>query len=302
MESASLLLRIAGDKLVSVDLEIRLLFYLGVLLTAAGAGLLVQQNYQHIGPLAIAIALGIAALTLLGWAARHAPPFSWAEAPSPSLEFDYLLLLGVLLGAADLAFVEVQFTPLGSNWLWHLLIVSALMACAATRYDSRTVFSLALSTFAAWRGLSVSFLEKPLWHAYDDSVRLNALGCGLLFVLLGRYLLRGRRKPHFEPVAVHLGWLLILGALVSGGPEHGAKGMAYVVLLAMSGLWLARYCFLGRRFALFAFGVLAVYIALAQLVFKASLDSTLELLWITLSALALIAWLWKVQKKMKEPV
>jgi len=61
-EKAPRLLRIARGELVSFRQEIRLLFYLGVLLTAAGAGLLVKQNYQHIVPLAVALVVGIGAL------------------------------------------------------------------------------------------------------------------------------------------------------------------------------------------------------------------------------------------------
>ncbi len=300
-ERSSLLLRIATRSLVSVHGEIRLLFYLGVLVTTAGVGLLVQEYYQHIGPVAVAVVVGIAAIACLSWAAKNAKPFSWGESASPWLAFDYLLLLGVLLASSDLAFIEIQFTPLGAHWPWHLLIVSILMACVAVRYDSRTVFSLALSTFAAWRGLSVSLVENSIWHASEESVRLNAISCGVIFVLLGYYLLRSRKKPHFEPVAAHLGWLLILGALVSGVGLHGPEGIAYVVLLSATGIFLAWLSYVKRRFSLFAYGVLAVYIASISLVLKADLDSTGELVCIMIISLILIALLWRAQKKMKEP-
>ena len=56
------LLRMARGELISIHPEIRLLFYFGVLITAAGVGLLVKQNYQQIGPLAISIGVGIGAL------------------------------------------------------------------------------------------------------------------------------------------------------------------------------------------------------------------------------------------------
>ena len=69
---------------------------------------------------------------------------------------DILLLdtmgeLNDFYAAADLAYVEVRFSPLGAHWPWHLLLVSALYALAALRFDSRVVWSLALSTFLAWR-------------------------------------------------------------------------------------------------------------------------------------------------------
>src|SRR6185295_17929070 len=104
---------------------------------------------------AIAAALGVAAAACLAWVHRTAPPFSWGETRSPHFASEYLLLLGVLLLGADLAYVETQFTPLGDAWPWHLLMLSAVGALLSVRYDSRIVFSLALSTFAAWRGVSV---------------------------------------------------------------------------------------------------------------------------------------------------
>jgi hypothetical protein len=60
-----------------------------------------------------------------------------------------MLLLGVLLASADLAYIEVKFTPLGDAWPWHLLIVAVLSGLLAFRCDSRVVFSFALTTFAA---------------------------------------------------------------------------------------------------------------------------------------------------------
>lgn len=296
------LLRVAQGELISIHPEIRLLFYFGVLLTAAGVGLLVKQNYQQIGPLAISIGVGVGALASFAWAARRAPAFSWGEVPSPSLGYDYLLLLGVLLAAADLAFIEVQFTPLGANWPWHLLITALLMLCIAIRYDSRTIISLALSTFAAWRGLSVSLVEKPIWSITDESMRWNAICCGLLFVFLGRYLLRTGKKAHFEPVAVHLGWLLIIGALVSGGWAHGPKGITYITLLTATGIGLAWHSFQKQRFPLFSFGVFAVFIALNELVTKSGLDFVLKSLLVSSTAIVLIALLWKAHRRMKEPL
>jgi hypothetical protein len=298
-EKASRLLRIARGDLISVRAEIRLLLYLGVLVTSAGAGLLIKQNYDQIGPLAVALAVGLGAAACLGFAIRQAPGFSWGEVPSPSMVYEYLLLLGLLLGVADLAFIEVQFTPLGANWPWHLLIASILMACIAIRHDSRTIFSLALSTFAAWRGVSVSLIEMPIWRAYDESVRWNAVCCGLLFLFLGRFLLRSRKKPHFEPVAVYLGWLLVLGSLVSGGPQYGAKGVAYILLLIGTGGYLACHSFRKQRFSLFVAGVLAVFIGLIETVLKSRLGFEMTALSVCFMAVALIALLWKAHRKIR---
>ena len=118
-----------------------------------------KEHHQEIGPWVIAVAIGLAAAGCLFWVGRTAAPFSWGEVPSPNVAFDYILLLGLLLFASDLAYIEVQFTLLGPNWAHHLLIVGAAYLAAAYLWDSRTILGLALTTLAAWRGVSVSRLR-----------------------------------------------------------------------------------------------------------------------------------------------
>src|ERR1700692_1506365 len=145
--AAPRLLRVARGELLSVRAELRALLYAGVLLLTGGVGLLVKQNLERIGPVAIAAALGLGAAAALAWVIRVAPSFSWQEVASPNLAFDYVLLLAILLGAADLAYGEAHFGWLGTHASWHLLILVALSALAAFRFDSRVVFSLALTSF-----------------------------------------------------------------------------------------------------------------------------------------------------------
>ena len=296
------LLRAARGGLVTVHDELRVLLYLGVLLITGGVGLLVEENLDRIGPVAIAIVLGLAAAAVLVWVARVSPPFSWREVPSPNLAFDYMLLLGVLLAAADLAYVEVRFTPLGANWTWHLLIVAVLTGIAAFRFDSRIVFSLALSTFAAWRGVAVSRIGSSLWNGSVDAVRWNAIACGALFAVLGLVLLKTGRKAHFEPVAVHLGWLLIFGGLASGWGEAGSVWIFYTVGLLLCGAGLAAAAYRFRRFPLFAFGVIGGYAALSRLIAEAIDELIFGCLWFFVTAALLIFGLIAAQRRMKEPL
>lgn len=301
------LLRAARGDLVSVREELRLLLYLGVLLVTGGAGILVKQNLARIGPLAIAAALGLAAGAALVWVARRAPAFAWSAVPSPDLAFDYLLLLGVLLAAADLAFIEVRFTPLGEAWPWHLLIVALGAAAAAIRYDSRAVFSLALASFAAWRGVSAALVGRGLTGGLaggiSPAVRWNLVGCGLLFVLLGAGMARLGRKAHFEPVAVHLGWLLLLGGLASGmvSGRTGSGGWAMTLALLAVGAGLAAGAYRARRFPLFAYGVVAGYLALTRLIWFRALPEMAGCFWLSATSIGVIAGLVVAQRRLREP-
>lgn len=302
---ARLFSRIARRELVSVHGELRLLAYLGVLLLMGGVGILVRENLDRIGPVAIAVGLGLGALLCLAWVARQAPPFSRAEVASPHLALDYVLLLGALLIGADLAYVEAQFAALGDAWPWHLLLVSVIYALLAVRYDSRVVFSLALSTFVAWRGVSAARLEHSLWSSSDaGAVRANAAACGALFVALGAVLRARRFKAHFEPVAAHLGWLLILAAPLSGVGESGPAGRWSAVVLGLVGGGLAIFSYARRRFGLFAIGVVAVYVGVSALFVDALSGSDAALLgffWFAVTPLVVLAFLYVVHRRLREP-
>jgi hypothetical protein len=299
-EKARLFSRVARREVVSVRQELRLLLYSGVVVTMAGVGLLVKDKLDQIGPVTIAAGLGVAALGSLVWVARHAPLFSWREAPSPHLAFDYIVLLGVLLTGATVAYVEAKFTPLGAAWAWHLLIMSAFTAALAFRYDSRLVFSLALSTFAAWRGVSVALLEHSLWSwsGPEGSLRANAIGCGVLFILMGVALARSNRKPHFEPVATYLGWILVLGAFLSG--LDGAKETEFALCLFLIGAALAAFAFRYRRFPLFAIGVVGSYIGASHVFLRATFGETLPaMFWFLVTSIGLLVGLFAAHRKMK---
>ncbi len=295
------LARIARGELVSLRVELRLLLYLGVLATVAGVGLLVQRNLDRIGPVAIAAAIGLAAATSLAWVARASPPFSRAEVPSPSLAFDYVLLLGVLLAGSDLAYVEVSFTPLGAAWPWHLLIVALAAGALAVRYDSRVVFSVALSTFAAWRGVSASVLGGRLLLDSGGDVRLNAVACGVLFLAGGALLEKYAFKAHFEPVASYLAWLLILGSLLSGavaGETRAVETGFAISLLACGGV-LALFELSHARFGRFALGVIGAYAGLSRLVTLGIADETIVVSWFLVSSLLVLVALLLGHRKVR---
>ncbi len=298
---ASRLLRVARGELLSVRNELRTLLYTGVVLITTGVGFLVRENLDRLGPVTIAIGIGVAAAVCFFWIARHAAPFTWKETPSIHVAFDYVLLLGVLLASADLAYVEAQFTPLGPNWPWHLLFASLSMAALAFRFDSRVVFSLALSTFAAWRGVSVSFVDQEFWPNSGGAARLNTIGCGVLFVLLGVLLVRVKRKEHFEPVATYVGISLVLLYLTSGSLTDEPSWSAHTIALILAGASLAAYSLhVRRRFPLFAMGVLAVYVGLSRAIVPSLDDETVMFLWFLFTSVGAIAALMAVHRALEK--
>jgi len=267
-EQAALFDRVARRLLVSVRVEIRALLYAGVLLLTSGVGLLVKEHQGEIGPWAIAVAIGLAGAACLFWVNRRAMSFSWGEVPSPNVAFDYILLLGLLLFASDLAYIEVQFRLLGPQWAHHLLIVGAVYLVAAYLWDSRTVLGLALTTLAAWRGISVSLVSGSLWNIHSDDLRENALVLGVVYVAAAALSVLLRRKPHFEAVFANAGLLLLLGALVSGALDDHAAWATWLAVLLLATIVVMWHGFRLDRSLYFAQGVVAAYIGLLRLLFQ----------------------------------
>ena len=299
---ANLFGRIARRDLVSVRLEVRSALYVGVLLLTTGVGLFVKENHERIGPAAIGFAIGLAAAACLVWAWRRSAPFTWGEAASSHAAFDYVLLLGALLVATDLAYLETQLKLLGPNWPWHLLAVAVFHGFLAYRFDSKMLLSLALAAFAAWRGIAVSLTGTSLGAGDPARLRIEALACGALFVVLGVTAARRRRKAIFEDVYVNAGLLLVFGGLLSGvfGGREVRWGAWLLAALPVT-VAVAAVGFRAKRTLPFALAVVTAYLAALRPVFEILRAEALAFLFAAVLAAAALFFIVAAHKKMRVP-
>lgn len=311
--TAETLLRVARRDLVSVERELRTLLYAGVLLIAAGAGLFLKENHDRLGPVAIATLLGATAAACFVYAARRLPAFSWQAAVSDHLGADYVLLLGVLLLGADLGYLESQVHLFGREWPYHLLLIAAVAFVLAYRFDSRSVLSLALTSFAAWRGVSVSVTFAARGGASAPSIRWNAIACGALFLAGAVASVRLRQKAHFEGVYATLGLVLVLGALVSGAWMSSSRWLSgaglspdrawilWEVLLLAGSAAVIVLSYRLRRPLDFTLGVLAAYLGILRLVSEVGIGRGAGfMLVVAATSAAVIAFLVRAQRRMRE--
>lgn len=296
---AAPLLAAARGEVVSVRAELRWLLGFGVSLLTGGVGLFLKEHYRAIGPTAIAGILALAALALLVAVYRRAPGFDWGRVAAPEWTLDGLLILAIGLLGADLAWIEVRFTPLGADWPWHLLAMSLLTAALAVRFDSAVAWALALSTFAAWRGVAVTPSERALEQALtrgESALRWNLLLCAVVFALLGRLAERFDRKAHFEPATTFLAALAAALAFAAGLGDR-ERWFYWAPALAALGIGVAFWAFRRRRLALLALGALAAYVALTRALFEVAGASGLGCFWFAASTAGAIALLVVVHRR-----
>ena len=200
---------------LSIGNDLRVLAWIGVMLVATGAGIVVARRFDDIGPLTVAVVLGGAALGCYAWAALR---------PSAPLA-EYAVLLGALLVSADVGFVEHQWRLLGARWHRHFLLLAAVHAAVAYRFRSRAVLSLAIAALAAWLGIE----RRP---PVGVDLGMRAFTCAGLLLLWRRV----NRRPEFtdvlEHIAVNLAFWGALGITFDRDARWVGAGLTVVLAVA----------------------------------------------------------------------
>jgi hypothetical protein len=222
------------------------------------------------------------------------------------MAFEYLLLLGSLLIGSDLAWAEVHWTPLGPSWTWHLLIYALVLLPLAYRFDSAAVLSLALTSIAAWRGVSLSVAASRAGAEAAATLRGNAIVVGLAFLVAAALTRASRRKPHFETIYANLGLLLLFGGLLSGTMMHGGwevqpsgEWRAWLATLAAATALVVPVAWRLRRASYFSLALIAGWLGLIRL----SLESRDEVgiaFFVAATALGVVVLLLRVRRRFRE--
>ena len=137
--------------LFSVSTELRICLYCGVAAVSGGIGLLLKNNLDRIGPVAVTLGLAALAAVCYGVSMRL-----MRRVAIGSMGPEYLLLLGALILSADVGYAESVYHLLGPHWQWYLLILALLHAATAYTFASTLVLSLSLTSLAAWFGVAMN--------------------------------------------------------------------------------------------------------------------------------------------------
>jgi hypothetical protein len=242
----------------SLHPELRILAWGGAMLLATAASLVLKNNLDRIGPLALAALMAIAAIACYA--------FVWWRRARATLVHDFVLLLGALLVSADVAFVESQFHLLGDAWHRHFLILAVVHGLTAYLYRSRAVLSLSIAAVAAWLGAR----QTPWGEATDYSIR--AFACALLLLAWRAAHVRFDPKQHlrdFAPSFEHFAANIAFAGAIALMFDDATRILGCLIALAVAAIVIAWGIRTKREmFVLYAFlyAVLAVEVLFAQVV------------------------------------
>jgi hypothetical protein len=242
----------------SVALELNALLYLGIVSMAGGVLWTIQTHFTTLGDTAIVLTLTLIVAACGWYCLSRARRYSPDQVESPTALFDYVLYLGCLLFATELAFIETRYALLGAAWDAHVLVSAVLFFAAAYRFDNRFVLSLALSTLAAWLGIKLTHFG----FGSASTFRTSALVYGALVAGMAALLHRLAIKRHFVDTHLHVAATAAFVALTSGVASDDASLLYLAGLVALAAVSIV-YGVRHGSFAFVAYGALYPYIGLS---------------------------------------
>jgi hypothetical protein len=283
------------NKRYSVHRELRAAIYIGILLISAGMGLTIRQYFAQLGDIAIVGSLTIGTLAAFGYCFLKGKPWSHGEVESPNILFDYVLLFGCTLYAADVGYIETQFHLLGDSWHNYLLVSAALFFFLAYRFDNRLVLSMALSTLAAWFGFQLSMRFLTFHNYYRES----AIAYSLVTFAAGSLSNRLAVKKHFFDIYLNFTVHFLLAALLTGVTEYRFSSW-HLPAMSVSIAAVAVYSMRTRRFLYLLYAILYGYACLSVVALE-FIDGTAAMyLYGIVSSLTVMGLIFILSRRFKE--
>ena len=293
--TAARALALDRGEVFSLHQELRATMYAGVLLVVVGLGLVLARNLERIGPLAIVLAIALAA-------AACGVPAVRAKRAGRALTVagDYLLLLAVLLASTDLAYAERQFTLLGPLWSWHLLLLAVVHAAIAYTFASPLVLAASLTSLAGWFGVGGTLGDALHFSYSTPMLGARALACAAVIAAWRHADRRARPDTPFSNVFDHYAANLAFWGAIAWCLEWPwlAVGLPLLAALAYASV---RHALDTGREAFLVYGIVYAAIGICAATAPRLHGTTVSLGFVLIVVCATAATLWQLRRRLREP-
>ncbi len=276
-----------------VHWELKTLLYLGVILLNVGLGYLIYQNIDTIGHVVIIALISLLCAACFFYAARTTLPFSLEEVKSPTLYFDYALLLGCLTFLIVEGYLQFQYNVFGTQYALATFIPILLFFPVAYYFDHRGALSLGIVALGTWLGLKITPFDVLNQNDFSNPTLVyTGILLGILLSLIGLISTSKNVKKHFAftyfNFGIHLFFISSLTALFNF--DNLVLCVPLIVLGVISWIWYARKT---TSFYFFLCAIIYGYIAFTYLIIKTlsriNIDPTIYYLYFIASCGGIIA-------------
>jgi len=206
----------AAGGLLSVQWEIKTILYLGILLLSGGLGILIYKNIDTIGHQVILLFIALISAGCFFYCNKTKRPFSFGKVSAPNVLFDYLLLLGCLTFISFIAYLQFQYNVFGNRYGLATFIPMVVLFFTAYYFDHLGILTMAITSFAAWMGLTVTPMRILESNNFNDSrIIFTGMAIGILLLVTGWVTKQRKFKAHFEFTYKNFGTHILFISLVA---------------------------------------------------------------------------------------
>lgn len=251
----------------SLHNELKLFLYLSVLLFTGGIGILIYQNIDTIGHVAILSLLLIVTGICFYFCFKNASGFKKEEVLFPNPLYDYLVLTAVILSCTFVGYLQFQYKAFGSDYGLATLIPTIISFICAYYFDNKSVLTIAITGLAAYIGISVTPQDLVNNKFYDDeSLSYSAIVLGGLLILYTIYSSRIKLKTHFNIICLTFALHIISIASINNLVQD--YWFFFAIILAGSTFYFYKISYELRAISLYVFMIVYAYIGINIVLFK----------------------------------
>ena len=182
----------------SLNTELLFLMYASVILFTSGIGVLVYQNIDSIGHIAILAVVLFLTVLCFYFGFKKAPTFRKVETKFNNPIYDYVILTGSILSCVFLSYIQFQYAVFGLDYKWVSLSSALICFGIAYYFDSRMALSIALTALTTFIGITLTpqkvfeneFMSNPI-------LLFTGIALGVLFIVWTVYSEKVGLKKHF---------------------------------------------------------------------------------------------------------
>ncbi|MWB94214.1 DUF2157 domain-containing protein [Flavobacterium sp. GA093] len=246
----------------SLNAELKLFLYLSVLMFTSGIGILIYQNIDTIGHIAILSILLIAIVVCFFYCFKHSKGFQKNETIFENPVIEYLVLAGSILSCIFMGYLQFQYKPFGEHYGLATLVPTIFSFFVAYYFDNRSVLSIAITGLAAYIGISVTpqDLVNNDFHT-TQNLSYSAIALGGLLVLWTIYSSRIALKTHFNFIYLTFALHIISIAAISNLLDsYDLTWVIFAAVLALSSFYFYKISYELKSISLYVFMIIYAYI------------------------------------------
>ena len=255
----------------SLNVELKLLLSIAVLMFTSGIGILIYDNIDSIGHIALLSILFAITCGCFYYCFKNSKGFQKTETTFESPFLEYLVLIANILTCIFIGYLQFQYEAFGTHYGLATLVPTIVSFFCAYYFDNKSVLTIAVTGLAAYIGLSVTpqdiFNDSNNFYA-NQSLSYSAIGLGVLLIAWTIYSFKNNLKTHFALVYLTFALHIISITSISNMVGDEMIWFLFASILAGSSVYFYKISHQLKAISLYVFMIIYAYIGINIFIFR----------------------------------